>query len=151
MEDFVTIELAKKLKEKGFKEKCLTYYDVEDNVGLLYNTQYTNDVFPCQYTDLLQCYNTGEAEKQPDNSEYCVDAPTISQVLKWLRKEKKIHLEFVAAAYGYNGIISQTPEVGGTDYYCTSMNDDGPNNGGAWDRYEDVALYCIEYVLDNLI
>lgn len=29
--------------------------------------------------------------------------------------------------------------------------DDGPNNGGAWDRYEDVALYCIEYVLDNLI
>ena len=75
----------------------------------------------------------------------------IYDVLKWLREEKKIHFEFVAAAYGYNVIISQTPDAGGTDYYYTHMNDDGPNDGGAWDRYEDAALYCIEYVIDNLI
>jgi hypothetical protein len=24
--DFVTFEIAKKLKEKGFKEKCIAYY-----------------------------------------------------------------------------------------------------------------------------
>lgn len=78
-----------------------------------------------------------------------IPKPTISQVLKWLRDEKKIHFEFVAAAYGYNVIISQTPEAGGTDLYYTHMNDDGPNDGGAWDRYEDAALYCIKYVIDN--
>ena len=77
MEDFISFNLAKKLKEKGFRKKCLTYYDVEDNVGLLYNTQYTNEATPCQYTDLLQCHNTGEAESQIDDSGFCIDAPTI--------------------------------------------------------------------------
>lgn len=33
--EFVTFEIAKKLDEKGFKEKCLAYYDVNDNVGLI--------------------------------------------------------------------------------------------------------------------
>lgn len=89
MEDFVSFEIAKKLKEKGFVEKCLAYYDVEDNVGILFNTQYTYDIFPCQYTDLLQSHNTGTATKQQDDSEYCIDCPTISQVLKWFRKEKQ--------------------------------------------------------------
>ena len=91
--EFVNFEIAKKLKEKGFKEKCLTYYDVIDNVGLLYNTQYTNDLSPCQYTDLLQSHNTDVAAYQSDDSEYCVDAPTISQVLNWLREEKDIFIE----------------------------------------------------------
>lgn len=66
--EFVTFELAKKLQEKGFKEKCLAYYDVDDNVGLLYNTQYTNDMLPCQYTDLLASHNTDEAVVSPDDS-----------------------------------------------------------------------------------
>lgn len=48
MSDFVNFELAKKLKEKGFADKCLTYYDVKDNVGILFNTQYTDDISPCQ-------------------------------------------------------------------------------------------------------
>lgn len=149
--DFVNFELAKKLKEKGFKQKCLAYYDVEDNVGLLYNTQYTDEALPCQYTDLLQCHNTGEAETQPDDSGFCVDAPTISQVLKWLREDKNIHIEFVAAAYGYNYIVSDTPEKGGTDRHCSAIKYEGPNDGGAWDKYEEAAIAGIEYCLDNLI
>ena len=143
MEDFVTFEIAKKLKEKGFKEKCLAYYDVEDNVGLLYNTQYSDEALPCQYTDLLQCHNTGEAEGQPDDSNYCVDAPTISQVLKWLREEKKIHVEIdIMKAYpeakliywGYNIVLIDKCEV-----YHFEWNSNS---------FEQAVLAGIEYVID---
>lgn len=89
---FVTFDIAKILNERGFREKCLVYYDVLDNVGLLYNTQYTYDISPCQYTDLLFSHNSGEG-RQIDDSEYCVDAPTISQVLNWLLTEKDIFID----------------------------------------------------------
>lgn len=88
---FVTFDIAKILNEKGFREKCLAYYDVLDNVGILYNTQYTDDISPCQYTDLLFSHNSGEGS-QTDDSEYCVDAPTISQVVDWLFTEKDIFI-----------------------------------------------------------
>ena len=129
-EDFVSFEEAKKLKEKGFDWKTFGFY-----------TEYVKLIqFPLTYT-------SKNWNKQCD----CYSAPTISQVLKWLREEKKIHFESVAAAYGYNVIISQTPDKGGTDLYYTHMNNDGPNDGGAWDEYEDAVIYCIEYTLDNLI
>lgn len=139
MEDFVPYELAVKLKEKGFREECLCHYIDND---LVYNIE-----SPITNNQLWFSHNKFDNIWHRDN----IDAPTISQVLKWLREEKKIHFEFVAAAYGYNVIISQTPETGGTYLYYTHPNDDGPNDDGAWDRYEDAALYCIEYVIDNLI
>ena len=86
---FVTFEVAKKLREKGFREKCLAYYDVLDNVGLLYNTYYADDISPCQYTEILLSHNSGDG-RQADDSEYCVDAPTISQVVDWLLTKKDI-------------------------------------------------------------
>ncbi len=143
MEDFVIFEIAKKLKEKGFD--CKYPLAIYDEGGLFYPL-FTS----CDEDGILGKRLYYDYEDFLDNKSVII-APTISQVLKWLRKEKKIHFEFVAAAYGYNVIISQTPEAGGTDYYYSHMNDDGPNAGGAWDRYEDAALYCINYALDNLI
>ena len=147
--DFVSFDLAKKLKEKGFKQKCLAYYDVEDNVGLLYNTQYTDEALPCQYTDLLQCHNTGEAETQPDDSGYCVDAPTISQVLKWLR-EKGIFIEIhTHATFATKNKVA---------YWCRICRN---SNGvrikqideleASYADYEKAAMGGIEYCLDKLI
>ena len=144
MSEIVNIKIAKKLKEKGFKEKCLTYYDVIDNVGLLYNTQYINDLSPCQYTDLLQSHNTDVSAYLSDDSEYCVDAPTISQVLNWLRKEKKLHIMidicFTDTTYkwGYDIVNLITTHVEGCEPLCANS-------------FEEAALAGIEYVLDNLI
>lgn len=149
MEDFVPFEIAKKLKEKGFREPCLGYYDVEDNVGLLYNTQYSDDLCPCQYTDLLISYNSGDIVSNLDDSGNCIDAPTISQVLKWLREKKNYHIEFVGNACGYLFIISDVPSEGGTDRYCSDYS--GPNDGGTWDKYEDCVIAGIAYCIDNLI
>ena len=136
--EVVSFEIAKKLKEKGFREKCLTYYDVDDNVGLLYNTQYTDETFPCQYTDLLISHNAGEG-RQLDNSDNCVDAPTISQVLKWLREEKKLFVKICYYEYGY---YYEVIDIATAYVKVVSIE---------YNSYEHAALAGIEYVLDNLI
>ena len=82
--DFCDYETCVALKELGFKERCVAYYDTADNVGLLYNTQYTCDVIPCQYDDLLESRNSA--------TEYEVDAPTIYEAQKWLREKDFIVL-----------------------------------------------------------
>lgn len=138
MSEFVPFEIAKKLKEKGFKEKCLTYYDAIDNVGLLYNTQYTNDLSPCQYTDLLQSHNTDVSAYLSDDSEYCVDAPTISQVLKWLREEKKIHIGVLY--HNYYAVWIQPMKRNEAEHVIHDCK-----------THEGAELEGIEFVLDNLI
>jgi hypothetical protein len=140
--EFVTFEIAKKLKEKGFREKCLYRYKYYSK------TLHPNRVEPkivrdINYSEFFKCYNSFVYSD--------IDAPTISQVLKWFRKEHHLHFEVVGAAYGYNLIISDTPDKGGTDRYYSHANDDGPNYAGAWDDHDDCVLYGIEYVLDNLI
>lgn len=137
--DFVSFEIAKKLKEKGFKEECLCHYIDED---LVYNIE-----SPITNHQLWFSHNKYDNIWHRDN----IDAPTISQVLDWLRDVHYLHFEVVGAAYGYNLIISDTPNKGGTDRYYSHAKYDGPNDGGAWDEYKDCVMYGIEYVLVNLI
>ena len=143
-EECVSFELAKKLKEKGFREKCLYYYTCYSG-GLYANARLYSDC--CCETiamleDLTKSYNS-------KNNSISFDAPTISQVLKWLRKEHGIHIEITSAAFGYSYIISKTPEFGGMDIKFSRY--DGPNDGGAWNEWEYCASAAIEYVIDNLI
>lgn len=74
--EFVSFEFAKKLKEKGFpqvKQNTLAMYD---ELGRWYSMTETID----------------EAYSFEDFDEYDCVCPTISQVLKWLREEKKLHI-----------------------------------------------------------
>jgi hypothetical protein len=135
MEDFVTFDIAKKLKEKGFKEKCYAYYFPKGSElffnhnpfrgGIVEDCLYSNNFLPneCMASDF-------------------VDAPTISQVLKWLREEKKIHIaiDIWGRTWGYD-IIKLTS---GNSLHWTAYNENINN-------YEQAALAGIEYVLDNLI
>ena len=142
MEDFVNFSIAKKLKEKGFREPCLGWYYPFEVCGFDYKTSivFNNSAYRgSNYKDMLVSHK----------DEKHIDAPTISQVLKWLREEKKYHIEFVGNACGYLFIISDIPSEGGTDRYCSDYS--GPNDGGTWDKYEDCAIASIEYILDNLI
>lgn len=136
MEDFVPFELAVKLKEKGFPQRpdyfnYSSYYDW-DGLRKIHSLSNASVWF--------------DPNISRDNIYF---APTISQVLKWIRDEKKYHIEFVGNACGYLFIISDIPSEGGTDRYCSDYS--GPNDGGTWDKYEDCAIAGIEYVLDNLI
>lgn len=64
--DFVTIKLAQKLKELGFKERVLTYY--EDGKPKLYTASIGGFDFNTSFLT-------------------CVSRPTYSQVFRWFRKK----------------------------------------------------------------
>lgn len=90
---FVPFELAIKLKEKGFNESCLGYYE--------------NNTLDPECPKLFVHYSTlplnEEQAKRPNlyrsenkNSElpqWAVSAPTYQQIIDWFR-DKKIHIGF---------------------------------------------------------
>jgi hypothetical protein len=124
--EFVNFKIAKKLKEKGF----IGNGDIGCRCGF-----YT-DADNYAYDDL-------------DNSELLPNEClrfTISQALKWLREEKKIHVNIdIIKAYpaakliywGYNIVLIDKYEVNHSEWNSNS--------------FEQAALAGIEYVIDNLI
>lgn len=139
MKEFVPFEISKKLKEKGFKEKCLAYYTKDSN--FYYNTSYGQDV-----ENAFKSFNS-----RPNH--LCgkrIDAPTISQVLKWLREEKEIDIDIYP-------IDANTVFMGGEKYILSiyinrkryyKIHHDNIDKYVQW---EEAALAGIEYVLNNLI
>lgn len=130
MEVFVPFEIAKKLKEKGFKEECLCHYIGND---LVYNIE-----SPIANNQLWFSHNKFDNIWHRDN----YDAPTISQVLKWLIKEKKLHI--VIGVWGRTWGYDIIELIGGRSLHWTAYCEDIKS-------YDDAALAGIEYVLDNLI
>lgn len=109
-EDFVSYDIAVKLKEKGFKYNKMNLID-------------------------KICM-----ENQ-------INYPTIFQVLKWLREEKKIYVAI--DFFRFNGNI----EIWWT-YSVRYIEDDSTENifeSCKRKSYEQAALAGIEYVIDNLI
>lgn len=124
MEDFVNIELAIKLKELGFNIPFFFYYRTDDKK--LYHSVRSQ---PLVYgKDII------------DNE--VVIAPTIAQVLKWLREEK--HLEA-------NGCYDNDAE-GWMGYVCEMDVPDLYAFHALKERhklYEGAAVAAIEYILNN--
>ena len=127
-EDFAPFELAVKLKEKGFREECLCHYIGED---LVYNIE-----SPIANNQLWFCHNKYDNIWHRDN----VDAPTIPQVLKWLRKVKGMEVYS-----NYNRVYKHWT------YIARAFDDSCYNSVGGFKTYEQATLEGIEYVLDNLI
>lgn len=126
MEDFVTFEIAKKLKEKGFPQRTFSKYDM---------------IGPC-YIEDGRFYEKGcitEVER-------AYTALTISQVLKWLREEKKLFIEI----YMYYNTYMW--EVYNTEIYNSDLTQKSEGySARKYASYELAALAGIEYVLDSLI
>lgn len=129
MSDFVNFKLAQKLKEKGFIGICSHYYRTKSKDLFM--------IYPCE---------------DWSNIEERVNAPTISQVLKWLREEKDIFigLEYInQEACGCTIIIQKT---GGL---IAKWNWDkfqyAYKNPLTGNTYEQAALAGVNYCLENLI
>lgn len=123
MSDLVTIKIAEKLKEKGFPQYiCDTGYIIEN--------------------DEKNRYNIGDKEavwKIPKNLLY-IAAPTIAQVLKWLREKYKLHVCTDLDVnknwfYSIEGIDNDFSYIDISDYHS----------------YEDATTSGICYALDTLI
>ena len=157
--EFINYDLAKKLKEKGFNEKCLFAYNDEQVINPKVVKEYGN-LSDDGYYELTE--DGGGKLKWDDVYIYeqqiilrdkiiikrnFIDAPTISQVLKWLSEKKKIHLVVDIEPNGYFFIVN----------YNITIDFDGKYQ---FDIYNSLSCYYddkqasiagIEYVIDNLI
>lgn len=127
-EELVTLETAKVLKEKGFKEDVSVFYELVCEEG-----SYEYELFESYDA---QNYNA---------SVYSFSAPTQYIAQKWLREIKKLHITIYNSASGYTYDISKADM--GTVLYCFP---EGPNDAGNWDTYEEAMeagiLKCLKLI-----
>lgn len=132
---FVDKQLAIKLKEKGFDKPCFGYY--QENEFILNKTS-IHLPFGGDVSDIMILH-------QGEND--IVDAPTIEQVLEWLRKEKKIHLVidikrenvYESNIWGYFVVLLNS-YFGCVNHYDFES-----------DSYEDACIEGIKYIVEHLI
>lgn len=125
--EFVSFDIAKKLKEKGFPQHWSDQHYILEN-------EYEDDFFEV-------------GAKYPVEVIYdyipTIAAPTISQVLKWFRDENIYCLPWFEQGVDmwFYAICKPTS---GCDFPEFMSESD-------YNTYEQAALAGIEYVLDNLI
>lgn len=82
-EDYVSLEVAKMLKEKGFNEYCGAYYHLN-----------WEDMTEEECFEVAPNYDF----RNKDNG-YRVGAPTLYEAQKWLRQKHNIHLDVRCICY----------------------------------------------------
>jgi hypothetical protein len=127
MSKFVTFEIGKKLKEKGF---------IHDYNIYGYKPIYTD------VNTIALIWNNGAYEK--DYFGENIPCPTISEVLEWLRDEKKLY------------ILPNDILIKGNIKWDVQIDDLNTSNTIHESRliytsFEEASLVGINYVLDNLI
>lgn len=118
-ENFILFELAVKLKEKGYPQDDFIGYD---EFGAL-------------------CIGD-------EHSIVCA-SPTISQVLKWLRKEKKIYVSILP--FATHSTVDKVAFYYLIEYNSTGETMESIEQNTYCAEWKDAAFAGIEYVLDKLI
>jgi len=137
-EDYVSFEIAKLLKEKGFPQEYDIYH------SMVYNEEDYEDEYEVQRMVLetrlvkagtLSSYPVGV----PEPKCYC---PTHQMVMKWLREVHKVNIEIHYNRFGenYKYLIIYKPEVL-----------DDIRSLGVYYSYEQACEAAIKYCLENLI
>lgn len=134
-EDFVSYEVAKLLKEKGFDGECDYLYAN----GEILRAQ----GFKCNW-------NKGESIFTDYKNE--CSAPTLQMAMKWLRDVHNLHIEARITNHSMSSLI----EV--VKYYWVVFNTTNAkwvNESSAYtlyfDKYEDACASAIKNCLENLI
>jgi hypothetical protein len=125
--EFVTYQIALKLKEKGFPQ-------VKDNTLAMYNEN-------GEWFSLTSTLDKDEYSFEDFDDRDCV-CPTIAQVLKWLRENKRLEA---------NGCYDNDAE-GWMGYVCEMDVPDLYAFHALKERhklYEEATLSAIEYILNN--
>ena len=124
-EDYVSFEVAKLLKEKGFNEKVICYYDDGGSLNLNKFVEF-------------QCCNQGYGSG-------VFAAPTLQMVCKWLREvhglDIDISIEYTPKKVYYYSILKKTVI---RDIDCL-------HNETNFKSYEQAVEVAIQYCLEKLI
>jgi hypothetical protein len=135
--NFIDKQLAIKLKEKGFDRPCLGFYNpIQDELQL-----YCANNKDVTYKNILTSVYKNKV---------LVDAPTIEQVLKWLREEKDI--DIVIYPIDRNTIYMGGEKYILSIYFCGKRDYKiHKDNNDKFVKWEDACIAGIEYVVEHLI
>ena len=153
--NFIDKQLAIKLKEKGFNKSCFGYYHLETPTEFVDGELSLNN-YSCRggtYKETL--------ERDIDFQPNVIGAPTIEQVLEWLREEKNVHIGIMPyfTMSTKNNIMWQWEillvgkiiECENTLYADKDYNYTKLASADCYAGYDDACVYAIEYAINNLI
>lgn len=123
-EDYCSFELSKLLKEKGFDEKCPSYYRVQDSK-----------------IDLLWNHFEGKLISNSELNQYFVSAPTHQMAMKWLREVYKLHIDIDPSEGDWSPCVIELED-------WSSLAD---SEIEIQDTYEEAVEAALKYSLENLI
>ena len=134
-EDYVSFEIAKLLKEKGFDAYCTQVYNIESGKNL------ESDFYTCKYV-----YNSWLDKNEPR----LIAAPTLQLAMKWLRREHGLHCsvdyDYVLGWYCQITNLKETVE-----YDYEEMKHYHPEKDNGFSSPEEAYEVAIKYCLENLI
>lgn len=127
-EDYVSAEVARLLKEKGFNQPLLTFYVCVDN-------NYSNEVDVMVFTD----------DTIENNSDLYVLAPTLQMAMKWLREIHNLNIEIDTIGRKDKNTLSWRSTV----YNLNNQYECYYNE--TCESYEQACDEAIKYCLETLI
>mgnify|MGYP007012560976 CR=1 FL=1 len=135
-EDYVSFEVAKLLKDKGFNEATNRYYNAQyDGIRTV--------------SDTFMTYWNNENHMKGLMMEGAIAIPTLQMAMKWLREVHNIHIVIKIVIRTY----------GDTEYYYELYGTKNKSlcvvcdiyNGESWGSSEEACEAALKYVLENLI
>lgn len=104
-DQFVSREIAIKLKEKGFNEPCISVYR---NFNLYFDKMisgYESDVSESNDFSTNTSLDNFDVNKK-DKSNYWITAPLLTQVIDWFREKHNLYIEIRADYNDYTFCIN---------------------------------------------
>ena len=123
IEDYVSFETAKLLKEKGFDEECSRWYVANEP-------------------------QEGVVEKGFGENQFYINSPTLQMAMRWLRDMHNLCIEPYRTACGYLYTISTIPYG---SCKCNPKYGGDDEDSGQWATYEGACEAAIKYCLEKLI
>jgi hypothetical protein len=128
--EFVPYELALRMKQLKFDEKCIAYYQKSAVIG-------NDNILPISFTNMASDFNDYEYSKLgvPFYS-----APTWQQAFRWFREKHNIH----------SFIIPLIDEVGFVYKYQARVHtkESAVKIIGEFESYEEAELACLEKLIE---
>ena len=137
-EDYVSYEMAKLLKEKGFDELCPTFYEIDEpNSGP-------------KYSEKLGWFLHNSYDYSDRHGKMIISAPTLQMAMKWLREVHNVFID-ISSRFSKNAdkdvcLLYSCKKLINTYKSSYEIIEDGE-----WLNYEEACEAAIKYCLENLI
>ena len=140
IEDYVSFEVARLLKEKRFDGECRAFWkDWKGEIRLC----------SCNRAHMFDYCHNSMLERYNDTEETNIAAPTLQMAMKWLREEHNIFID-ISSRFSKNADKDVC-----FSYSCKKLVDTYKSSyeigDGEWLNYEEACEAAIKYCLENLI